>query len=282
MALKLNIEIDKGSGFCFGVVNAIEIAEDILSRGDGLYCLGQIVHNDEEVARLEKKGMITMSMTQIEDLHDSNVLIRAHGEPPETYEQLRKNRNHVIDATCPIVLKLQERIKKSFDAGEYIMIFGKKDHPEVIGLQGQLEGRGLVFSSLDELLVSELPKEVTLYSQTTKDVDQLHNISKYLGEMGIEVKLKDTICRQVSSRREGLREFSRKHDVVIFVAGRNSSNGKVLYEVCKAVNPSVYFTPSVQSIDKNWFKPNQSVGICGATSTPKWLMQEMADYLAII
>jgi 4-hydroxy-3-methylbut-2-enyl diphosphate reductase len=273
------VEIDPRSGFCFGVVRAIRRAEEILKQEGSLYCLGQIVHNDEEVKRLEALGMVTLQHSQLADIHNSNVLIRAHGEPPETYEMLRRNGNEILDATCPIVLRLQDRIQDSEEEGDYVLIFGKKDHPEVIGLMGHISNNGQVFSSIEDLDLSLLPGQVTLYSQTTMNVDQLYEVRQLLEQSGIQVKLKDTVCRQVSGRRRDMTDFCRSHDRIIFVAGRNSSNGKVLYTVCHEVNDKSHKIASVDEIDPSWFAPGESIGICGATSTPKWLMEDVRDYL---
>lgn len=279
MSLDLRVTIDPRSGFCFGVIKAIQRAEQILKEEGKLYCLGQIVHNDEEVKRLEQLGMKTITHEELGQLHNQKILIRAHGEPPETYRRLEMTGNEVIDATCPIVLKLQERVKKAQEKEEHILIFGKKDHPEVKGLMGHLEGKGVVFERFEELDVSKLPKTVTLYSQTTMNVDQLYSCRDQLEEQGIRVKLKDTVCRQVSGRQDDMSRFCRDHDVIIFVAGRNSSNGKMLFSGCSRVNSNSHKLSSIEEIKTNWFKPGDSVGICGATSTPTWLMEEVKSYL---
>ena len=279
MSLNLKVEIDIRSGFCFGVVRAITRAEEILEVEGKLFCLGQIVHNDEEVKRLESKGLITIQHSQLPAIHNSKVLIRAHGEPPETYELLRKNGNEILDATCPIVLRLQERIQGSEEAGEYVLIFGKKDHPEVIGLMGHIQNNGQVFSSLEELDLSVLPEEVTLYSQTTMNLKQLYDFHKLLEKSGIKVKLEDTVCRQVAGRWKDMAYFCRSHDRIIFVAGRNSSNGKVLYSVCHDVNEKSHKIASIDEIDPAWFNPGELVGISGGTSTPIWLMENIRNYL---
>ncbi|MCX6226586.1 MAG: 4-hydroxy-3-methylbut-2-enyl diphosphate reductase [Bacteroidia bacterium] len=277
MSLNLKVEIDPRSGFCFGVVKAIHRAEEILKKEGKLYCLGQIVHNDEEVRRLQKMGMITLTHEEMMKIHGQKVLIRAHGEPPETYETLRQNGNEILDATCPIVLKLQDRIKQSESDGEFILIYGKANHPEVMALMGHLEGRGIVFKEFDELDISQLPEYVTLYSQTTMSVEKLYNVRQKLEEAGIRVLLKDTVCRQVSGRKEQMQEFCLKHDVIIFISGVESSNGKVLFEACLQVNPRSYKISSVEEVDPSWFRSGNSIGICGATSTPTWQMEQARE-----
>ena len=276
MGLNLKAEIDKKSGFCFGVVNAIKKAEEILNDGKRLYCLGQIVHNDEEVRRLEKIGLVTVSKDELAELSNETVLIRAHGEPPETYEILRRGENAIIDATCPIVIKLQNRVNKSSAEGVKILIFGKDNHPEVVGLKGHIDtGNFIVFESFAELDLSSLPAKLILYSQTTMSVRELYEGRDMLTKAGFDVDLKDTVCRQVSGRVEELSEFSRKHDKIIFVSGKNSSNGKVLFAHCKEVNPYSYKITSAKEIHKEWFAKYDSVGICGGTSTPSWLMTDV-------
>jgi len=280
MKLNLTAEIDPRSGFCFGVVNAIEMAEKFLDNGDKLYCLGQIVHNDEEVSRLERKGLITFQKEDLHNLRNQTILIRAHGEPPETYRILKEGGNTVIDATCPIVIKLQKRVSNSSEKGELILIFGKNDHPEVVGLKGHIDPeRLIVFERYDELDLKKLPKEITLYSQTTMNVSELYNVKDRLEEAGFEVKLKDTVCRQVSGRLEEIIRFCQNHDKVIFIAGRNSSNGKVLFSSCKEVNQNSYKVTSAKEIQREWFSEGDSVGICGATSTPSWLMDEAKELI---
>ena len=276
MGKNLKAEIDPKSGFCFGVVNAIKKAEEILAEGKPLYCLGQIVHNDEEVGRLEQKGLITISREELFKLRNQTVLIRAHGEPPSTYKTLESGGNKIIDATCPIVIKLQKRVKTSFEEGRKVLIFGKNDHPEVVGLRGQIAPEDqVVFEKYEDLDLSHLPKQLTLYSQTTMSIKELYRVRDNLAAEGFEVDFKDTVCRQVSGRVEELKEFSRRHDKVIFVTGKNSSNGKVLFAHCKEVNPNSYKITSLKEIQEDWFSPNDTVGVCGATSTPSWLMEEV-------
>ncbi len=279
MAYNLKVTIDKSSGFCFGVVYAIDMAEDILDNEAYLYCLGDIVHNDEEVERLKAKGLRIIEHEQLQQLNNEKVLIRAHGEAPSTYELALKNNLTLIDASCPVVLKLQNRIKTSADAEEQILIFGKHGHAEVIGLLGQTDGKGIVFQDLAELDNIELPSKFTLYSQTTKSTDKFYGIKDELLSRGYHVKANDTICRQVSNRYKELENFVVNYDKIIFVSGKKSSNGKVLYDVCKKFNANTYFVSSVSEINKNWLNVNDKVGICGATSTPMWLMEKVKTEL---
>lgn len=275
MSYNLKVTIDKSSGFCFGVVYAIDMAEDILDHEDYLYCLGDIVHNDEEVERLRAKGLRIIDHDKLKELRDEKVLIRAHGEAPSTYELALANNLTLIDASCPVVLKLQNRIKSTHDDGEQILIFGKHGHAEVIGLQGQTDGKATVFMDIAELDNVELPSKFTLYSQTTKSVDKFYQIKNELISRGYEVKANDTICRQVSNRYEELEKFVKDFDKIVFVSGKKSSNGKVLYDVCKKYNDSSYFISNVEELDLAWFQPNDKIGICGATSTPMWLMEQV-------
>lgn len=275
----LTVEIDPNSGFCFGVVYAIEMAEDILDETGTLYCLGDIVHNDEEVRRLESKGLKIIDHEALKHIKNAPVLIRAHGEPPSTYQLALKNNLELIDASCPVVLKLQNRIKNSFDKKEKVYIYGKHGHAEVVGLLGQTNGEAVVFQSLEELDVRTMPKEITLYSQTTKSTDSFYEINKVLAENGITVNTNDTICRQVSNRDKELRDFAKNYDRIVFVSGTKSSNGKVLYNVCLDQNPNTYFVSSISDVKTEWFSKNERIGICGATSTPMWLMKEVQQYL---
>jgi 4-hydroxy-3-methylbut-2-enyl diphosphate reductase len=277
--MNLNVKIDNSSGFCFGVVYAIEMAEDMLDEQGYLYCLGDIVHNDEEVKRLEAKGLRIIDREALKELKDEKVLIRAHGEPPSTYKLAIENNLTLVDASCPVVLKLQNRIKNSFDKKEQIYIYGKHGHAEVEGLLGQTNQEAVVFQDINELDIDSLPREMTLYSQTTKSTDNFYKIKETLTEAGISVNANDTICRQVSNRDKELRSFAGEFDKVVFVSGTKSSNGKVLYNVCKDKNPNTYFISNITELDKNWFKENDSVGICGATSTPMWLMEQVRDEL---
>lgn len=273
----LQVQIDDHSGFCFGVVYAIEMAEEILEEQGYLYCLGDIVHNDEEVDRLTRKGLKIIDYEALNGLKDEKVLIRAHGEPPSTYELSIKNNLTLIDASCPVVLKLQNRIKNSFDKADNIYIYGKHGHAEVIGLLGQTNNKAVVFQDISELDIPNLPKNITLYSQTTKSTDKFYEINQILREHGITVHTNDTICRQVSNRDKELRSFAEKFDRIIFVSGTKSSNGKVLYNVCKEKNPSTHFVSNANQIESDWFVLGDSVGICGATSTPLWLMEQVRE-----
>lgn len=275
----LKVTIDQDSGFCFGVVFAIDMAEEILEQDGYLYCLGDIVHNDEEVTRLKAKGLRIIDHADLKDLHNEKVLIRAHGEAPETYRTALENNIILIDASCPVVLKLQNRIKTSFDNKEPIVIFGKHGHAEVIGLQGQTNNEALVFQDIAELDNAQLPDRFTLYSQTTKSTDKFYAIKEELLNRGYEVKANDTICRQVSNRDKDLPDFAVKFNKIVFVSGKKSSNGKVLFEVCKRHNPDTYFISSVEELDKALFASGDTVGIAGATSTPMWLMQDVKNAL---
>jgi len=277
MSYNLQVTIDGDSGFCFGVVYAIDMAEEILAEQGYLYCLGDIVHNDEEVERLKAKGLRIISHEELPSLENEKVLIRAHGEAPETYKIALEKNITLIDASCPVVLKLQNRIKNSSDDKEQILIFGKHGHAEVIGLQGQTNNTALVFQDLAELDQADLPKTFTLYSQTTKSTEKFYQIKEELLNRGYEIKANDTICRQVSNRDKELRSFAEKFDKIIFVSGTKSSNGKVLYNVCKEKNPSTHFVSNADQIEADWFVPGDSVGICGATSTPLWLMEQVRE-----
>ncbi len=277
--LELNVEIDKESGFCFGVVYAIDMAEEILAEKGYLYCLGDIVHNDEEVERLKKKGLIIISHEDLKKLRREKVLIRAHGEAPDTYRIAMENEIELIDASCPVVLKLQNRIKNSYDQKDKILIYGKHGHAEVVGLQGQTNGEAIVFQDIAELNGVELPSSITLYSQTTKSTDKFYAIKDELIRRGYEVKANDTICRQVSNRDEELRKFVTDFDKVVFVSGKKSSNGKILFEVCKENNPETYFISSPDELKSEMFDKGARIGICGATSTPMWLMEKVKDVL---
>ncbi len=277
--LNLKVNIDTNSGFCFGVVYAIEMAEDILDRDGHLYCLGDIVHNDEEVKRLEKKGLKIINHQQLKDIKDEHVLIRAHGEPPATYRLAIENNLTLVDASCPVVLKLQNRIKNAYDKKENIYIYGKHGHAEVVGLLGQTNNEAVVFQDLEELEKIDANQEITLFSQTTKSTDNFYKIKEELTSRGIQVNANDTICRQVSNRDKELRDFAQRYDRVVFVSGTKSSNGKVLYNICKENNMNSYFISNPDEINPNWFENDESVGICGATSTPLWLMEDVKDKL---
>ena len=277
--LNLNIQIDDESAFCFGVVSAIQKAEKELEETGELYCLGEIVHNDEEVKRLEAQGMVNIFKQDLPGIKNKTILFRAHGEPPVSYEVAMKNGNRIIDASCPIILKLQKRFRESFEKGETIYLYGKPNHPEVIGLNGQIGNNAVVFGRLEDLDLKNIPKKITIYSQTTMSIENFYTIVSKLEEAGIEVTVKDTICRQVSHREPKLRLFSRKFNKIVFVAGKHSSNGSVLYNVCQQENPKTYFVSSPEEIQDSWFGRNDSVGICGATSTPMWLMKNVEKKL---
>ena len=278
----LQIEIDNGSGFCFGVTTAIRKAEEELASGKPLYCLGDIVHNSMEVERLHEKGLITINHGQLSELHDAKVMLRAHGEPPETYETARRNNIEIIDATCPVVLALQRRIKLQYDAAPQaqIVIFGKNGHAEVLGLVGQTHQRAIVIEKFEDVTRLDFERDIYLYSQTTKGLDEFQDIIKYIKEhisASATFKSFDTICRQVANRIPNIAAFAVRHDLILFVSGRKSSNGKVLFGECLRVNPNSHLIESAEEIEKHWLKDVSTVGICGATSTPKWLMEECRD-----
>ena len=280
------IEIDKGSGFCFGVTTAIRKAEEELDNTGHLYCLGDIVHNTAEVERLANRGLETITHEQLEHLHDVKVLLRAHGEPPETYETARRNRIDIIDATCPVVLKLQQRINATFTAAEagkpspQIVIYGKRGHAEVLGLVGQTQGQATVIENIDELDKIDYTRDIYLYSQTTKSVQEfgriVEEIKRRVGE-GVTFRSFDTICRSVANRIPQIREFASQHELILFVSGAKSSNGRILFAECKDANPNSYLISGEGDIDPSWLEGKERIGICGATSTPRWLMQRVSD-----
>ncbi len=283
----MKIEIDNGSGFCFGVTTAIQKAEEELARGGTLYCLGDIVHNGMECERLRHMGLITIDHEQMRQLHDVKVLLRAHGEPPETYELARQNNIEIIDATCPVVLKLQQRIKRQYSLTSppsplppQIVIFGKKGHAEVLGLVGQTQSTAIVIESFDEVRRLDFSRDIYLYSQTTKSLDEFHRIIDYIQSHispGASLRSFDTICRSVANRMPNISQFATRHDLILFVCGRKSSNGKVLFNECLRVNPNAHLIEGPEEIDPAWLHGIQTVGICGATSTPKWLMEQCRD-----
>lgn len=277
----MNIEIDKGSGFCFGVTRAIGKAEEELEKDGHLYCLGDIVHNGKECDRLQRLGLVTINHETMNGIHKSKVLLRAHGEPPSTYSLAQKNDIEIIDATCPVVLHLQERIKKEYDGDDkhkkQIVIFGKNGHAEVLGLVGQTEGRAIVIESANEVDKLDMSRDICLYSQTTKPLDEFRRIVECIQEHispNATFTYYDTICRQVANRMPHIREFALRHDIVLFVCGKKSSNGRVLFKECKDANPRSYMIDTANEIDFRWLHDCNSIGICGATSTPKWLMEE--------
>lgn len=282
---KPKIEIDKNSGFCFGVVTAIRKAEEELDKSGRLYCLGDIVHNAAEVERLRRKGLVTITHDDLEKLHDVKVLLRAHGEPPSTYETARRNNIEIIDATCPVVLQLQRRVKTAYDSegAPLILIYGKPGHAEVNGLVGQTRGDAIVIRDLADLDSIDLSRDIRLYSQTTKSISGFRGIVREIqtrkAEAGGGFEWFDTICRQVSNRMDMMRRFAGEHDVVIFVSGTKSSNGKVLFSECRAVNPRTFMVADASGLDPEWIRGARSIGVCGATSTPAWLMEEVAEAL---
>lgn len=276
------VEIDSDSGFCFGVVTAIKKAEEELAETGSLYCLGDIVHNSDEVQRLSGKGLKIITHEELEQLKNVKVLLRAHGEPPSTYQMAKRNNIEITDATCPVVLRLQQRIKKSFDVDEkqrpQIVIYGKKGHAEVNGLVGQTLGQAIVIENTNELDKVDFSRPIALYSQTTKSLTGFQEIIKEIGcrmHPGVKFESFDTICRRVSNRVEKLQRFAENHDLVLFVAGKKSSNGKVLYAHCHEVNPNTRLIANANEIDPAWIGAATSIGICGATSTPRWLMEEV-------
>lgn len=289
------VEIDKQSGFCFGVQNAVEIAEKALLNGEKVFSLGPIVHNDKEVERLSTLGLASIDHDEFMKLKNCKVLIRAHGEPPETYITANKNNITIIEATCPIVKRLQSKIKdtwlKTKKGNGQVVIFGKPGHAEVVGLLGQIKNEGILVSNADDFKKIDVTRPVYLFSQTTMSVKEYSNLTDILRskmkENGISdtennLIINNTICGQVSNREPHLKVFARKHDTIIFVSGRESSNGKMLYSVCKSINPDTHFVSSAQEIDNAWFEGKKSVGICGATSTPKWLIENIRDIISNI
>ena len=293
----MKIEIDQGSGFCFGVTRAIGKAEEELAKEEQLYCLGDIVHNGKECDRLQQMGLVTINHQQMRDIHNAKVLLRAHGEPPSTYALARERDINLIDATCPVVLHLQERIKKEYrtlsnsplegedsstlrgggEGSKQIVIFGKKGHAEVIGLVGQTEETAIVIESADDVRKLDFNRDICLYSQTTMPLDEFRKIVEYVQQHispNATFTYYDTICRQVANRMPNIRDFALRHDVVLFVCGKKSSNGRVLFNECRGANPRSYMIDTASEIDVRWLQGCDSIGICGATSTPKWLMEE--------
>ena len=283
----IKVEIDEGSGFCFGVVTAINKAEEELAKGETLYCLGDIVHNSREVERLKTMGLITINREEFKQLRNAKVLLRAHGEPPETYMIARENNIEIIDATCPVVLRLQKRIKQEFlqDAAndeKQIVIYGKNGHAEVLGLVGQTDGKAIVIEKAEEVKKLDLNKSVRLFSQTTKSLDEFQEIVAYIKQnISPEATFEyyDTICRQVANRMPKLREFAATHDLIFFVSGKKSSNGKMSFEECLKVNANSHLIDNEKEIDPSLLQNVQSIGVCGATSTPKWLMEKIYSHI---
>lgn len=288
----MKIEIDQRSGFCFGVEKVIKIAEDILKKEGKVYCLGEIVHNQREMERLISLGLVTIDYETYRNMKNCKVLIRAHGEPPETYKIAEKNNIQLLDGTCPIVYRLQKKVKIGFEEMKIkdgqVVIFGKEEHAEVIGLKGQTEGKAIVISHLKELDQIDFSKPVVLYSQTTRNKKKYRELGREIRKRinrvadRRELIINNTICNQVANRELTTREFARNHDLMLFVSGKNSSNGKMLFQVCKEENPNSRFISSESEIKKNWFDNAKSVGICGATSTPEWLMRNVADKVKVL
>jgi len=285
----MKVTIDLSSGFCWGVVRAIDFAEKELENSKKLYSLGEIIHNPMEIGRLREKGLETIHHADLERIKDGRVLIRAHGEPPETYRKARELGIEIVDATCPVVTRVQERIRKYYNKGYQVVIYGKKEHAEVIGLVGQTNGEAIVIKSVDEIDRVDLSKKTVLFSQTTMDKATFYKIKEILEskvkelvidsfeDNALEFHAKDTICGQVSGRDRKLRAFAQKNDVMIFVAGRNSSNGKVLFAICKDANPRSYFIETEAELQPEWFEGVETVGVSGATSTPQWLMERVKN-----
>jgi len=284
--MNLTVEIDPRSGFCNGVVRAIRQAENYLEFNKHLYSLGAIVHNTEELERLKKEGLEILSLEDLEKLQDDVILVRAHGEPPSTYALARRNNLQVIDCTCPVVLKLQERVRETWlrirPLGGKVLIFGKNGHAEVNGLVGQTDGEAIVIGSIEEAAAVDFAHPVALFSQTTKDPLEFARIADYVRSRRLDAEVFDTICRQVAQRHKSLISFARTHSLILFVSGRESSNGKVLFDLCRSVNPRTYRLENKSQIDLSWFSDGDRVGICGATSTPKWQLEEIFLYLQAI
>lgn len=280
--MNINIEINIGSGFCFGVTTAISKAEEVLKAEGSLYCLGDIVHNDKECDRLHSMGLKTIDHAHFGQLHNVKVLLRAHGEPPETYNIARKNNIEIIDATCPVVLQLQKRIKKEYciDDGSQIVIFGRPGHAEVLGLVAQTQGNAIVLDKTEDVSQLDFHRSIRLFSQTTKPLQEFQEIVNYIQthiQPPATFEYFDTVCRQVANRMPNLLNFARTHDAILFVSGRKSSNGRTLYNACKSVNNRSYMVEGPKDINFSWFEGISTLGICGATSTPKWLMEACRD-----
>ena len=282
----MEIEVDPKSGFCFGVDLAVKKAEEEINKSGKVYCLGEIVHNDMEVKRLEEMGMMTIDHEKFKQIKNATVLIRAHGEPPETYRIAKENGINLIDASCPIVLKFQSRVVKANDGQNQVVIYGKKDHPEVIGLSGQIDYKAIIVEKEEDLEILDLNKPISLFSQTTKPGSSYKKLAEKLDFKMKEnngttpLKVNNTICGQVSGRDENLIAFSKKNNAIVFVGGRHSSNAKTLYHLCKENNPRSFFITSINEIQKDWFSADDKIGICGATSTPRWLMDAAKDHIA--
>lgn len=289
----MRVNIEKNSGFCFGVEHAIKLTEKALKSGEEVYCLGHIVHNEAEVKRLEDLGLKTINHNEFRKLKNSKAVIRAHGEPPETYKIARENNIEIIEATCPIVRRIQEKVRDHYEnTGTSVqnLIYGKKEHAEVVGLLGQTEGHSIVISDLSDIDQIDFSKPAEIFSQTTRSREKYSNLIREIRkryekeghEAGKMLTVNNTICGQVANREPQLRNFSRKHDVIVFVSGKSSSNGKMLYEVCLKINPHTYFVSGIDEIDDAWFDKVATVGVCGATSTPKWLINKVAEKIRMI
>ncbi len=289
----MKVDIEKNSGFCFGVEHAIRLTEEALKSGDEIYCLGHIVHNEAEVKRLEDMGLKTIDRNEFRKLKNCKVVIRAHGEPPETYRIARENDIKIIEATCPIVSRIQEKVRDHYEnTGNNVqsLIYGKKEHAEVVGLLGQTEGHSILISDLTDIDQIDFSKPAEIFSQTTRSREKyselIREIRKRYEKEGYEpgkmLTVNNTICGQVANREPQLRNFSRQHDVIIFVSGKSSSNGRMLYEVCSKINPRAYFVSDADEIDETWFEKVTTVGVCGATSTPKWLINKVAEKINMI
>ena len=288
----MDIRIEDSAGFCFGVVSAIDMVENELENSDRLYCLGDIVHNDEEVKRLAKLGLRIISLKDMKEIRDTKVMIRAHGEPPSTYEMARENNIEIVDATCPIVLKLQRDVEKAYikmkEEGGQVLIYGKKGHAEVVGLVGQTNNTAIVISNLEDLNKVDYKKPISVFSQTTMSKEDYKNISDEIKqrakeanpETQPEINIKNSICQRVASRTDKIINFANEVDIIVFVSGKNSSNGLYLYNYCKGIKPETYFISSPEELEEGWFKGVNKVGITGATSTPMWLMEEVRDRIS--
>ncbi len=288
----IQVTIDKNSGYCFGVEYAIQMAEDELAESETLYCLGDIVHNDMEVQRLYQQGLRVIDREELKNIKNSKVLIRAHGEPPETYQIALENNLELIDASCPVVLKLQNRVKNAYDQAQtqagQIVIYGKEGHAEVMGLTGQTEQEAIIVASEEDLDQIDFTRPITLFSQTTKSTKGFYHIKTCIEQRMQEARpepaefvANDSICRQVSNREPQLVKFAQEHDVILFVSGKKSSNGRALHQVCQSVNPQSYFIENEEDLKEDWFHPHAKVGICGATSTPMWLMEQVAQHVLV-
>ncbi len=290
----MKVTVDKSSGFCWGVVRTVDIAEKELSAGEKLYSLGDIIHNPVEIERLKSEGLETVTHNDLDRLRGAKILIRAHGEPPETYKRAKELGITLIDATCPVVGKVQERIRRFYNDGYQVIIFGKIEHAEVIGLVGQTNGEAIVIKSLDEIGKVKLDRKTVLFSQTTMDKPTFYSLKEELSkkikdlvvgsieELATEFLAKDTICGQVFGREKKIRAFAADNDLIIFVAGRHSSNGKVLYEIVKSVNSRTQFIEDIIELQPEWFEGIETVGITGATSTPQWLMEKVKEKIEIM